>query len=130
MPASSACRTRANPRSSRPPIHWTRPDGEGGAGVWEAPLKDEGDIDKLTLYLEEVAAVFTRKPETVDPELLEKLPVLLCKEREKITVEYALRDLKKPIGVAQWRVRLIESLPKRLQGQLPTVEEIEKELVD
>jgi predicted nuclease of restriction endonuclease-like (RecB) superfamily len=54
--------------------------------------------------------------------------LLLCKERDKITVEYALRDLKKPIGVAQWRVRLIESLPKRLQGQLPTVEEIEKEL--
>jgi predicted nuclease of restriction endonuclease-like (RecB) superfamily len=54
--------------------------------------------------------------------------LLLCKEKDKITVEYALRDLKKPIGVSQWRVRLIESLPKRLQGRLPTVEEIEKEL--
>jgi len=54
--------------------------------------------------------------------------LLLCKEKDKITVEYALRDLKKPIGVAQWRTRLIESLPKRLQGRLPTVEEIEKEL--
>lgn len=54
--------------------------------------------------------------------------LLLCKEKDKITVEYALRDLKKPIGVAQWRTRLIESLPKRLQGRLPTAEEIEKEL--
>jgi hypothetical protein len=54
--------------------------------------------------------------------------LLLCKEKDKITVEYALRDLKKPIGVAQWRTRLIESLPKRLQGRLPTVEEIEREL--
>ncbi len=36
--------------------------------------------------------------------------------------------MKKPIGVAQWRTRLLESLPKRLQGRLPTVEEIEKEL--
>jgi predicted nuclease of restriction endonuclease-like (RecB) superfamily len=54
--------------------------------------------------------------------------LLLCKEKDKITVEYALRDMKKPIGVAQWRTRLIESLPKRLQGRLPTVEEIEKEL--
>ena len=53
--------------------------------------------------------------------------LLLCKEKDKITVEYALRDMKKPIGVAQWRTRLIESLPKRLQGRLPTVEEIEKE---
>ncbi len=54
--------------------------------------------------------------------------LLLCKEKDKITVEYALRDMKKPIGVAQWRTRLLESLPKRLQGRLPTVEEIEKEL--
>jgi predicted nuclease of restriction endonuclease-like (RecB) superfamily len=54
--------------------------------------------------------------------------LLLCKEKEKITVEYALRDMKKPIGVAQWRTRLIESLPKRLQGRLPSVKEIEKEL--
>ncbi len=54
--------------------------------------------------------------------------LLLCKEKDKITVEYALRDLKKPIGVAQWRTRLIESLPKRLQGRLPSIQEIEKEL--
>jgi predicted nuclease of restriction endonuclease-like (RecB) superfamily len=54
--------------------------------------------------------------------------LLLCKEKDKVTVEYALRDLKKPIGVAQWRTRLVESLPKRLQGKLPTVEEIEREL--
>jgi hypothetical protein len=43
-------------------------------------------------------------------------------------VEYALRDVKKPIGVAQWRTKLVESLPKNLQGQMPTVEQIEKEL--
>jgi hypothetical protein len=54
--------------------------------------------------------------------------LLLCKEKDKITVEYALRDLKKPIGVAAWRTRLVESLPKRLHGRLPTIEQIEKEL--
>lgn len=54
--------------------------------------------------------------------------LLLCREKDRLTVEYALRDVKKPIGVAQWRTRLVESLPKRLQGQLPTVEEIEAEL--
>jgi len=45
-----------------------------------------------------------------------------------LTVEYALRDLKKPIGVTEWRTRLVESLPKKLQGSLPTVAEIEAEL--
>jgi predicted nuclease of restriction endonuclease-like (RecB) superfamily len=54
--------------------------------------------------------------------------LLLCKERDHLTVEYALRDLKKPIGVAQWQTRLVESLPKNLKGSLPTVEEIEAEL--
>jgi hypothetical protein len=54
--------------------------------------------------------------------------LLLCKERDHLTVEYALRDLKKPIGVAQWQTKLVESLPKNLKGSLPTVEEIEAEL--
>lgn len=54
--------------------------------------------------------------------------LLLCKERDGLTVEYALRDLKKPIGVAQWQTKLVESLPKNLKGSLPTVEAIEAEL--
>ncbi len=54
--------------------------------------------------------------------------LLLCKERDRLTVEYALRDLKKPIGVAQWQTKLVESLPKNLRCSLPTVEEIETEL--
>jgi predicted nuclease of restriction endonuclease-like (RecB) superfamily len=54
--------------------------------------------------------------------------LLLCKERDHMTVEYALRDLKKPIGVAQWQTKLVESLPKNLKGSLPTVSEIEAEL--
>jgi hypothetical protein len=53
--------------------------------------------------------------------------LLLCKERDRLTVEYALRDLKKPIGVAQWQTKLVESLPKNLKGSLPTVAEIEAE---
>jgi predicted nuclease of restriction endonuclease-like (RecB) superfamily len=56
--------------------------------------------------------------------------LLLCKERDHMTVEYALRDLKKPIGVAQWQTKLVESLPKNLKGSLPTVAEIEAELDD
>jgi predicted nuclease of restriction endonuclease-like (RecB) superfamily len=54
--------------------------------------------------------------------------LLLCKERNRLIVEYALRDVKKPIGVAEWRTRLVESLPKKLQSSLPTVAQIEAEL--
>jgi len=56
--------------------------------------------------------------------------LLLCKEKNRLTVEYALRDMKKPIGVAEWKTRLVESLPKQLRGALPSVEDLEKGLAD
>lgn len=45
-----------------------------------------------------------------------------------LVVEYPLRRLKKPIGVAQWRTRIVKALPKKFKGILPTVEGIEAEL--
>jgi hypothetical protein len=55
--------------------------------------------------------------------------LLLCKDaRNRVKVEYALRDVKKPIGVAEWQTRLVESLPKRLRGSLPSIADIEREL--
>jgi hypothetical protein len=54
--------------------------------------------------------------------------LLLCRSKDKVVVEYALRDVNKPIGVAQWETRIVESLPDELRGSLPTVEEIEAEL--
>ncbi len=57
------------------------------------------------------------------------LGLLLCKEKSKLTVEYALRDVKKPIGVAEWKTKIVASLPKRLQGSLPSIEQLEKELL-
>ena len=54
--------------------------------------------------------------------------LLLCRSKDRIVVEYALRDLKKPIGVAGWETTIVEKLPENLKGSLPTVEEIEAEL--
>lgn len=51
--------------------------------------------------------------------------ILLCKDRKDLVVEYALRDLAKPIGVANWETRLVEALPEELTGSLPTVEDME-----
>jgi hypothetical protein len=47
--------------------------------------------------------------------------LLLCRSKERII---ALRDLKKPIGVAGWETKIVEQLPENL----PLVEEIEAEL--
>jgi predicted nuclease of restriction endonuclease-like (RecB) superfamily len=54
--------------------------------------------------------------------------LLLCRSRDRLRVEYALRGCRKPIGVAQWKTQLVEQLPERLRGSLPTVQEIEAEL--
>jgi hypothetical protein len=54
--------------------------------------------------------------------------LLLCRGKDCIVVEYALRHLERPVGVAGWETRLVEKLPKALAGSLPTVEEIEAEL--
>jgi len=54
--------------------------------------------------------------------------LILCKTRKKTIAEYALRDLAKPVGVARYVTKLVESLPKRLAGSLPSVKQIEAEL--
>lgn len=54
--------------------------------------------------------------------------LLLCKDKHQLTVEYALRDLAKPIGVSEWKTRLVESLPKQLRGALPSAKDFEKKL--
>ncbi len=52
--------------------------------------------------------------------------IILCQDKNKMIVEYALRDSKKPIGVSSYR--LTETLPKKLAGQLPTALELKNEL--
>lgn len=49
--------------------------------------------------------------------------LILCKTKNKITVDYALRDNSKPIGVST--IKLSENLPDEIKGNLPTIEEIE-----
>lgn len=54
--------------------------------------------------------------------------IILCATKDRILAEYALRDVKKPIGVAEWKTKITRALPKKLKGSLPTIEEIEAEL--
>jgi len=56
--------------------------------------------------------------------------LILCRYKKQTTVEYALRHIGTPVGVAEWQTKLVKALPKELKGCLPTVEEIEKELGD
>lgn len=49
--------------------------------------------------------------------------LILCKDKNKVVAEYALKDMSKPIGVSEYK--LIDVLPEELQETLPSVEDIE-----
>jgi len=51
--------------------------------------------------------------------------IILCKGKNAMVVEYALRGAAKPMGVAEYR--LLPALPVQLQADLPTAEEFARE---
>lgn len=56
--------------------------------------------------------------------------LLLCKSKDNVVAEYALRGYAVPIGVAEWKSAITSSLPPELASSLPSIEEIEAEFAD
>lgn len=83
---------------------------------------DPAFVGQLNLYLSAVDDLMRH------PDDKPAIGLLLCKGKNRIVAEYALRGFAKPIGVADWETRLTETLPDDLKGSLPTIEEIEAEL--
>jgi len=83
-----------------------------------------GDVGQINLYLSAVDDLLRH------PDDKPSVGLLLCRSRNKLVAEYALRGLKKPIGVAEWETKIVANLPADLKDGLPTVEEIEAELAD
>ena len=54
--------------------------------------------------------------------------IILCKEKKRTIVEYALHDARKPIGVATYEIT--RTLPGALKGQLPSPRDIAHLLKD
>jgi hypothetical protein len=52
--------------------------------------------------------------------------LILCKAKNRIIAEYALRNTTTPMGISEFRQ--LENLPEQLKGTLPSIEEIEAEL--
>jgi predicted nuclease of restriction endonuclease-like (RecB) superfamily len=50
--------------------------------------------------------------------------LILCREHNRVVVEYALRGVDAPIGVARYRLLAPETLPDDLAGVLPTQDEL------
>jgi len=74
---------------------------------------------KLNFYLSAVDSLLKR------PEDNSTIGILLCKIKDKIEAEFALRDINKPIGIADYK--LTQAIPENLKTKLPTVAELENE---
>lgn len=60
------------------------------------------------------------------PEDNPTIGIILCKTQDQTVVEYALRDVNKPIGISTYQLK--NALPEPLKGNLPTIEELETQL--
>ena len=83
---------------------------------------DPAFIGQLNLYLSAVDDLLRHSDD------LPTIGLLLCKGKDQLVVEYALRNFQKSIGVADWETQIVSSLPEGLKGKLPSIEEIEAEL--
>jgi predicted nuclease of restriction endonuclease-like (RecB) superfamily len=77
---------------------------------------------KMNFYCSAVDDIL--KHETDKP----NIGLILCKGKDKIFAEYALRDLNKPIGVSEYE--LTQMLPDDLKSSLPSIEDIEREFFE
>ena len=75
---------------------------------------------KLNFYLSAVDEII--KTEQDNP----SIGLLLCKSKNDIVAEYSLRDMSKPIGVSEYMIT--SRLPKTLEKQLPSVEDIQNRI--
>jgi predicted nuclease of restriction endonuclease-like (RecB) superfamily len=86
---------------------------------------------KATAFKPEHAGKLSFYLSAVDAELKSEhdaptIGMVLCKSKNKVVAEYALRNINQPIGVAEYQ--LTESLPADLQTCLPSIEAIEQAL--
>jgi len=73
-------------------------------------------VGKMQFYLAALDATVRQDDENPS------IGIILCKEKKRTIVEYALHDARKPIGVATYEIT--KTLPKELKDQLPSPEAI------
>lgn len=75
---------------------------------------------QLNFYLSAVDGIL--KKDTDNP----SIGLLLCKNKNNLVAEYALKDMSKPMGVSQYEIT--KSLPKEYENQLPSVEDLQNRI--
>ena len=86
---------------------------------------------KATSFKPEHAGKLSFYTSAIDGELKNSddnptIGILICKSKNNTVVEYALKDINKPLGISEYQ--LTEILPKEFKSSLPSIEEIEAKL--
>ena len=77
-------------------------------------------IGKLNFYLSAIDKYV--KKEEDNP----TIGILLCKDKNKITIDLALKDINKPIGISEYKI--LSEIPKYLENTLPNLRDMGKRL--
>jgi predicted nuclease of restriction endonuclease-like (RecB) superfamily len=78
------------------------------------------DTGKLNFYVNLVNERM-KKPQDNDT-----IGLLLCRGKNNVVAEYALRNISQPIGVSEYQ--FTKAVPEKLKSQLPDIEDLEGEL--
>lgn len=88
----------------------------------KATAFDPRDTGQMNFYLSAVDDLLRHPGDNPS------IGILLCKKKNKVKAEYALRRCTSPISVTSYETQIVKSLPNELKASLPTIEEIESEL--
>lgn len=90
----------------------------------KATAFEPGYLGQIGMYMSAVDDLLAQ------PDDKPTIGLLLCKTKNDVVAEYALRGFKIPIGVAEWATKITKDLPPELAESLPRIEDLEAELAD
>ena len=85
---------------------------------------DPGFLGQLGMYMAAVDDLLAH------PDDQPTIGLLLCRSKNNIVAEYALRSSIMPIGIAEWTTAITTELPEKLASSLPRIQDLEAELED
>lgn len=83
---------------------------------------EPGFLGQLGMYMAAVDDLLAH------PDDKPTIGLLLCKSKNNLVAEYALRGSSMPIGVSEWKTEIVKSLPDEFASSLPSTADLEAEL--
>ena len=83
---------------------------------------DPGYLGQLGMYMAAVDDLLAHSDDKPT------IGLLLCRSKNNVVAEYALRSSTMPIGIAEWTTAVTTHLPDELTATLPRIEDIEAAL--